>query len=161
MNTQTRTSIVQRLTKLTQNVGEPFQEVHGRTRHIMSEGTAFSLSNDFLDIFEDVTRSLLQDESWGEKFSEKYVDGLLQKVLAKALRDGNPDKIGTYVDEIIKQFESFSQERIVYVPLDGIQMSIEELPIGKVVLKKMTDSNISVLLNEVERTLQSIKNPPE
>lgn len=127
----------------------------------MSEGIAFNLSNEFVDLFEDVARTLLQDENWSEKFSEKYVDGLLQRILAKTLRDGKPDKIELYVDEIIDEFKSYSLEHIVYVPLVGIQMSMEELPVGKIVLKKMTDSNTAVLMSEIEKITLSLKSTPE
>ncbi|MBA4312132.1 MAG: hypothetical protein C0417_05840 [Chlorobiaceae bacterium] len=161
MNPKTKTSIIQHLTKLAENASEPFKETQGHTRHIMSEGVAFSLSNEFLDSFEDVARTLLQDESWSEKFSEKYVDDLLQKVLAKTLRDGNTNKLETYLDEIINEFSNYSQERIVYIPLAGIQMSMDELSIGKVVLKKMKESDLAAITSQIEKVTQSLKNTSE
>ncbi len=161
MNLKTKTSLIQRLIKLAENANEPFKEIQGRTKHIMSEGIAFSLSNEFVDLFEDVARILLQDESWSEKFSEKYVDNLLQKVLAKTLRDGKSDNIEAYIDEIIDDFNSYSQEHIVYVPLAGIQMSMDELLIGKVALRKMTDSNVASLMSDIEKITHSVRQTPE
>lgn len=161
MDAKKKAAIVQQLIRLVDNTSEPFKEVKGRTKHIMSEGIAFSLANEFVDTFEDVARTLLQDEGWSEKFSEKYVEGLLQKILARTLRDGNPNNIEQYFDEIINEFTNYSQECVVYLPLAGIQMSMEELPIGKVILKKMTDSSVSALMSEIEQITQSLQNTPE
>lgn len=161
MNAKKKAAIVQQLIRLVDNTSEPFQEVKGRTKNIMSEGIAFSLANGFVDTFEDVARTLLQDEGWSEKFSEKYVEGLLQKILVRTLRDGNSSNIEQYFDEIINEFTNYSQECVVYLPLVGIQMSMEELPIGKVILKKMTDSRVSALMSEIEQITQSLQYTPE
>jgi len=161
MNQNTKTSIIQRLARIAENATVPTKETLGRTNFMMSEGITFSLSNDFVDLFKDVARSLIQDENWSEKFSEKYVNGLLQRALARTIRDGNSDKIKVYLDEIIEEFNSYSQERVVYVPLDGIKMSMEELPIGKVVLTRMTDLNVKTLMDEIEKITLSVKHTPE
>jgi len=161
MNAKKKAAIVQQLIKLVDNTSEPFKEVKGRTKNMMSEGIAFSLANEFVDTFEDVARTLLQDEGWGEKFSEKYVEGLLQKLLARTLRDGNSSNIEQYFNEIINEFTNYSQECVVYLPLVGIQMSMEELPIGKVILKKMTDSSVGGLMSEIEQITQSLQYTPE
>jgi hypothetical protein len=161
MNQNTKTSIIQRLARIAENATVPTKENLGGTNFMMSEGIAFALSNDFVDLFKDVARSLIEDENWSEKFSEKYVNGLLQRVLARTIRDGNSDKIKVYLDEIIEEFNSYSREHVVYVPLDGIKMSIDELPIGKVILRRMTDLNVKALMDEIEKIIQSVKHTPE
>jgi hypothetical protein len=40
-------------------------------------------------------------------------------------------------------------------------MSMEELPIGKVILKKMTDSSVSALMSEIEQIIQSLQHTSE
>jgi hypothetical protein len=62
MNAKRKAAIVQQLVRLVDNTSEPFKEGRGRTKHIMSEGIAFSLTNEFVDTFDDVARTLLQDE---------------------------------------------------------------------------------------------------
>jgi hypothetical protein len=161
MNQSTKTSIIQRLARIAENATVPTKEPLGRTNFMMSEGVAFSLSKEFIDLFEDIVRILVQDESWSEKFSEKYVNGLLQRVLARTIRDGNPDKIEAHLDNIIEEFNSYSHEHVVYVPLDGITMSMDELLIGKVVLRKMTDLDVNALMADIERIILSVKHTPE
>ena len=161
MNEKTRKTLTDKVTSLAQSAAEPFKETSGPVRHFMNEGIAFELKGDSITLFDEITHIFLKQENWGEKYSEKYVENILQQLLAKVLKNGNSDKLPQYLDDLVNEFNSYSKEHTVYVPVLGIQMTIPALPIGKVILKVIDGPEFDALIARVEEITHSSKNTPE
>lgn len=161
MNQKTKDSIVEKVVHIASNATDPSHHGIRRSRGIVAEGVAFSLVDDFADEFEALSKRLLQEEGWNEKFSEKYVENALEKLIASILKDGDLLKASEYFDQLVATFENYSQEQIVYVPLVGIQVHGDELPIGQIVLRKMTDAHIDDLTKKIESITMTTRHTPE
>ena len=51
---------------------------------------------------------------------------------------------------IIDIFDDFFQDYIVLIPINGIEMEIDKLSIGNIVLKKMTNDLADDIINKIE-----------
>ncbi len=92
--------------------------------------------------YEKLRNRLLEEQKWSEKFTEEYVDKSLKALLARLLKENNPKKTAEYFSSLADEIENYSEEQTVYLPLSNIQMKIDELSIGNIVLINMTDTKI-------------------
>jgi hypothetical protein len=106
-------------------------------------------------------KELLNKEKWGEKFSEKYVDEVLQNSMFLILRSGIEEAIVDFV-EISRTIETYSIEQTIHIPLGGISMyGIEELSLGKVQIKKVTEATLNEILEATQAIIKTSKNSLE
>lgn len=161
MNKKTKDSIVRSIIRIVNNVAEPSRQGVRRTKIIGTEGITFALVDEYVDEYEDISKRLVQKEGWGEKFSEKYVDNAIQKLLANILKDNAIEKTEEYFDQLIADYDNYSQEQTCYVPLAGIQMPMDAFPFGKVILRKMTADFADKLAKKIESITMLTTNTQE
>jgi hypothetical protein len=161
MKQTTRDSIIKQIARLVTDKSPPSQQGTRRSKIIRVGDIAFSLVDDLAVKYDGLCRQLLQQEGWVEKFSEKYIDKTLQELLANIIKDGDINKTSHYFDKLLIGFEEYSKEQIVYVPLVGIQMHVDTLPIGKVVIKKMTEAQVNDLAKKIESIVLLSKHTAE
>ncbi len=142
--------IVKKIIKLAENCSDPFVLGKRRSKIHSSEDIAFGLIDDYADIFDEISRELLQKERWIEKFSEKYIDEQINKIIIKIIRDENSEKALEYFDQLVTEVEQYSKEHIVYVPLFGIELPNDPVKIGNITLKRMNDTEVEGLLEKLE-----------
>lgn len=155
MDAETKDRIAQQIAFIVSNTVDPFKEGIRRSTLISANGTTFALADDTVDLYEELQEQLLQKEGWGEKFSEKYLEGALQQLLANILRSGSAALASEYFSQLVAYVDRYSNEQVVYVPVVGIEMQVQALPIGKVVLRKMTDSLLDELVKKTTAALAS------
>lgn len=127
----------------------------------MRQGIAFELRDNSILSFDEIIHDLIKHENWGEKYSEDYVEKQIQDMLVKLLQDGNPGNAFQYFDALANEYDNYSQEHTVYIPILGIHMTIPQLALGKVVLKIMDDANFEALMQRIEKITHSLVNTPE
>lgn len=161
MNEKAKERLIEDIVNLASNAVDPSAKGDRRTRIISSEGRTFALTDDFVDLCDAVRTRLLKDHGWSEKFSERYLDNLLHKLLADLIEGGNSAGASRALDDLISEFRSYTREHVVYIPLVGIEMSADTLEIGNVVLTKMTEDRLSQLTQDLESAVHSTTSPAD
>jgi hypothetical protein len=89
--------------------------------------------------YNEVIRRLLGHENWSEKFSEEYVSWAVKRIFDDALDNGT-EQIRPRLNELAAEFDEYATERLVTVPIQGLTLGFDELRVGNVVLKAVTDA---------------------
>lgn len=170
MHQREKQSIVKQILNIASNVSEPTpQSINQATRSarlMMSEGISFALIDDIADQYARLCKQVVGH--WSRKYSEDYVTKSMNTLLARVLidiREGNIEKATNYTSEYIDgledEFENYSQEQQVYVPLAGILMRVDRLEIGDVTLMNMSDARVEELIKDNEAAIVQMDVPQE
>jgi Apea-like HEPN len=158
MHPEARKALLSKTTDLINNMTDTFSRDE-KIKFIQRREVAFYLIGTFVDLFQEVVEGLMAVGK--DKFSEEYIDDALRDLLAKAAQEEKSEKLAEYLDNLISEVENYSLEQIVYIPLDGIEMTDETLLVGKVTLTKMTDVRIDELLKKFKTVIWSTSNTEE
>jgi hypothetical protein len=88
--------------------------------------------------YSGVVRRILGHKEWSEKFSEQYIRWAVKRIFDDALDNGNA-RIRPSLDELADQFDAYATEHLVVVPIQGLKLGLNELKVGKVVFKPVTN----------------------
>ncbi len=100
---------------------------------------------------ERLSEAVLKAGGWGHKLSSDYVEKAMLEVLLTLLNPSSNVAGSTLLDSLYVSFDGYDEERTVYVPIDGVEMTdVEEVRFGYVVLKKMTDAQREELAKDFE-----------
>ncbi len=152
MNKKTKDAIVRSIIRIVNNISESSKQGIRRTKIINRAGKTFALVDEFVDEYDGLVKRILQKEGWSEKYSERYLQDVIGELFVNILKEGTVQNTGQYFERIVTDYISFSQEQTCYVPLAGINIAMDALPFGKIILKKMTDA----LTEEVAQKIESI-----
>lgn len=84
--------------------------------------------------------TLLEEGGWGRKLSGDYVEEGIKGILLELSEHPTGNRALPLLEQLADSFDAYNEQRTVYVPLEGIKMTdVEELHLGDVVLKKMTE----------------------
>jgi Apea-like HEPN len=111
-----------------------------------------SVGNRYQAELNNLSDTLLREGGWDYKLSSDYVEQGILDIMLK-LTDQPTDR-GTQplLEALAESFDSYNEERTVYIPLSGVEMTdVDELHFGEVVLKQMTEGQ----KEEVGRSLQT------
>ncbi|MGD0954846.1 MAG: hypothetical protein ABR985_21090 [Methanotrichaceae archaeon] len=100
------------------------------------------------DGVKKVLELLLKEDSWTEKFSERFLEEKLKEIIMKALDEGNTQNVTNYLNDLITELGSYSLEQVVYIPLFGIKMSVPEKRIGNIIIKYMDEAKCIDLIQK-------------
>src|SRR5579875_600131 len=130
------------------------------TRLITAEGISFMLVDVAVSEYEKLLQQLLQQAGWEEKFSAEYLGKAIQRIVANFIKEGQTESAGKLFDQLVDEYEAFSSESIVYVPLAGISLPMDSFPMGNIVFRKMTEAHITGLLDQMKSiTLLTLSEP--
>jgi hypothetical protein len=130
-------------------------------RLITSEGIIFMLVDNAVNKYEKLLQQLLQHEGWQEKFSAEYLDKAIQRIVATLLKESETESAERLFDQLVNEYETFSSEYVVYVPLAGINLHADSFPIGNIQLRKMADAFIDELFDKAKTVTVLTLNSPE
>jgi hypothetical protein len=156
-------AVVEQLTFVAQNLlypqglplaGQKILEVAGET-------TSFTCTDEGWAAEQEVVKQLLGKHHWAEKFSEKYLHGKLTDILHQVVSARSTDLIAEAFGRLVAEYEGFTQERTVIVPLAGLQMEMDELAIGNVLLKNVKGEAAAQLTERCRSILMQTKNTTE
>jgi hypothetical protein len=120
------------------------------TRLIADEGISFMLVDDAINEYKKLLERLLQQERWQEKFSADYLDKAIQRIVASLIKEKQTELAGRLFDQLTNEYEIYSREHVVYVPLAGISLPIDSFPMGKIIFRKMTGAYLIELLEQMK-----------
>ena len=92
--------------------------------------------------YEAVCEMMQNEVVWRDKFSKRYTEEIVNQVLSNLHRDSNTDKASEYLDDVIANLDNYTLEHNVYLPVDGIAMLVDELKLGKLLLKNMSGETL-------------------
>ncbi len=144
-------SISKKLGEIAENAGDVLSRGKRHTRMMAHKDVAFSLADDWLDSFDSLVEELYSRNSWERKFSKRYIRGELQRIIAENRKSGDIREISTLFHELVTEIESFDTEQVVYIPLIGIQLEVDEVVIGPVVLRKISADRIEEMTDRCEK----------
>jgi hypothetical protein len=139
------------------DTGKPFRLI----RLITSEGIMFMLVDDTVNEYEKLLERLLQQEGWQEKFSAEYLGKAIQRIVATLLKEGQTESAERLFDQFVDEFETFTREYVVYVPLAGIKLHSDNFSIANIQLRKITDAFIGELFDKAKTVTMLTLSPPE
>lgn len=129
-------------------------------RLMTAEGISFMLVDVAVNEYEKLLQQLLQQAGWEEKFSAEYLGKAIQRIIANLIKEGQTESAGNLFDQLVDEYEAFSSEYIVYVPLAGINLHSDSFPIGNIQLRKMSDAFIDELFDKA-KTVTMLTISPE
>jgi hypothetical protein len=147
MHPQAKEAVIERLDFVAKNLVNPLDGTKHQT-YRKSAGS-FTMTEDAWGEFNKLLKKLLDGEKWAAKFSETYLSSKLNDILHNALGPDAPSIIARQFEELVGEFVCFAQERVVFIPLAGIKMHLEQLPIGRVVLRNLTGDQAERLTGRV------------
>jgi Apea-like HEPN len=112
-----------------------------------------SIGNKYQAELNNLSDTLLREGGWDYKLSGDYVEQGILDIMLKLTTD-QPIHRGTQplLEELADSFDSYNEQRTVYIPLSGVNMTdVDELHFGEVILKKMTEEQ----KEEVGQSLRS------
>ncbi len=158
MLNEKKKSFVERIVKIAENAQDPLVRGKRRSRFISRDGISYSLTDGCMDLWDNILEDLLIKNDWNTKFSENYVDLKLQEMICKMFKDGDLQKALEYFDQLITEYEQYSKEHILCVPLFGLELNEGSIKLGNVVLKKMDDKCTDELLSRLELAISKTLN---
>ncbi len=95
-------------------------------------------------------------------FTKEWVDKELKDILVRIFEEGEQTNLPVFFDQLVGSIENFAIEQNIYLPLDNIEMSGDDvLELGRVKLKKMTDTRIQDVCRAIENVIMQTANTEE
>jgi hypothetical protein len=125
-------SLVDRLTKVAHNLRyfEHFIASEEKILEVGRKTDCYWLINEDDAVVYKVVKELLTERDWSDKFSEDYLGKKLGTIFREVASTCNADVVARMFHELVTEYENFTQEWTVILPLDGIQMEMDELNIN-------------------------------
>lgn len=161
MDNRDKERIVRTLVDIIVHASPAGAKAERRHRGIGLEHVSFCLLDDCADRYDELVTTTLRKRGWADKYSEKYLEGAFDQIIAGALAEGTVEGVGNSVDQLVAAYEAYSQERVVCVPLTGLRLPIGNVPIGRVVLKEMAGDVLQALESVLERIVAQKPSPED
>lgn len=117
----------------------------------MHDGVAYSLSNDAYISFNDMIGKIIKHKDFSQRFSSKYIDKKVKRILAKLLV-GDAPCLEDEISGLLSELSNFNQERVVYLKVEGITLSacfelgrVRFVPGDECLLSEMKAKAISII----------------
>ncbi len=125
------------------------------------DGSAYVLSGEAYHQYDKVIDLFLGEPTWNLKFSHTHIEKNVHDLLNLLVRDGNTDKVADYVDEFIAEAEAYSKKHVVYLPIDGIQLLVDRVRLGPLVIVNMSGSEFADIQTRATDLLAKRSTSPE
>jgi hypothetical protein len=99
-----------------------------------------SIGNKYQAELNRLSDTLLREGGWDYKFSGDYVEQEILDIMLKLTDQPTHGGTQPLLEELADSFDSYNEQRTVYIPLSGVKMTdVDELHFGEVILKQMTE----------------------
>jgi hypothetical protein len=130
------------------------------------------IASDFEKEKETILKALLKDPVYAAKFSEEYLEKLLQKKMQEMihrLRQHDtprmrPQRVAREIaSAIFDELDNYTTRQTIYLPVSGIILELEEerLEIGNITFLKMTLERIDEVIAHMTSYNIALSNTPE
>ncbi|WP_225073804.1 HEPN domain-containing protein [Desulfuromonas sp. CSMB_57] len=121
----------------------------------MHDEVAYSLPQDKQDEFNDITRLVLKEPQFSERFSDEYISKKVKTVFASYLKDHSID-ICTELVAMFQYLDGFNERNTVYVPVTGLRLSLD-YELGNVKLIRPTGENKGQIKGKIRTIISKSK----
>jgi hypothetical protein len=104
---------------------------------------------------------LLRQQGWGAKYSERYLTDALLPVIGALRTTPDYKQALTAAEKLDRDWQEFTDVQHVYLPVENIEMTLLELPIGRARIKRVTPAARKQFEREIRGALASTKKTPE
>jgi hypothetical protein len=136
------------------SVGQPFRLVNHKD-------CSFSLSGEDADLYNDLIQEILDTKDWQKKFSEKYVTNTVNEIFSQVLSESGQNNLSEHIEELDRHYSEYSAQKVVYLPVRGIWMEIEELKVGNVNFIQSGEYIFEKIISQAEPVIYSTLNTSE
>lgn len=116
-----------------------------------THGMSWEMGDQILTLPEPVAFAFLalagrlaRQHPWVDRFSEEHIRERLVSIL-RTTRRGDREAARQLLGDLIGEVEEYSIERTVYVPVQGLMLSLDELEFGRVAFRKVDNKVLSGL----------------
>lgn len=125
------------------------------------DGRVFHLPEPWAQEVRDHATRLSNQSPWNERFTDKYLRKRLSLVLIQS-HDSGKDAASKLLDNMVEEFDAYSIERRIFVPITGINLVIPDLKIGQVVLRRFGDERFEQFSSQLDGVSQDhLAEPPQ
>ena len=143
------TSMLIEISNEAQKIGRKGEK---RTKIIFSEGVPFALLDKTVGKYESLTKDILGQNDLSYKFSEKYIEGKLNSVIAKIIQSNEKERCARKsLEDLINSLLNYNQEWTVLVPLAGLELELDSIGLGKITIFKMTHQRMEEFLAQFDK----------
>lgn len=155
MDPQKRQAAVDKLTYIATNVIDmtAFPQIPDPKRVLSGKSGPYILAGKSLEEFDALCTMLSKERGWVAKFSKGYIEKGVHELLNQVLQDGNTAGAGTHLDAFVTACNSYSVQHVVHLPVDGIVMQVDALPISPITLLNMADAGFQSFEARVEQVV--------
>jgi len=145
-------NIATRLTELSANTAAPFTREFDSQIRFLSSGpdVGFCLVDDYVDKYDALVDMLLREEGYASRFSRRYMAERVTVLIAQAEHKTGPE-LERAVVAAVSDLDAFEGACTVYVPLTGVELELEELPVGAGVLRRLDKQSNESVSAQLER----------
>jgi hypothetical protein len=91
--------------------------------------------------YEILVRKSIDRLDSSDKFTELTLEKFIDELLFSAVVGRSKEQILNELDSFLKHIESFNNEVLVYVPIEGLRLKFDNLRIGEITFKRMDRSS--------------------
>lgn len=158
MNPDTKHVLLKNIIKLAHNRKEESKDFNEGGKIFYRDGCVIELFGEDVNLHVKTIKIILKESNWSERFSEKYIENQLNKVILKVSKDKHSKNAESYFEELINELTDYSDKLTVYIPLFGIKLVENAVQLGNVSLVKMTDVELSNLIANFEKVVMLTTN---
>jgi hypothetical protein len=125
------------------------------------QSQGYYLTDDGGEKLTKVVDELLYRKGWSDKFSEDYIRKRFSKAFDKVASTCSAEPVVKALGALVTEYEGYTKEWTVILPLIGIQMEMDELLFGKVKLVKMVGETADKFEKRHTHLVMQTKHTPE
>lgn len=101
-----------------------------------------------------LSRILELNAAWRELFPNQMITGHVGRIVAEVRKSPSFRRASELLKATIQEFDSTRIEVDICIPLGGIEMGEDELTLGRVILRKMTEARFDEIYQRMRASLQ-------
>ena len=121
---------------------------------VVEDGILFLAGESYV-AFDKLCDMLQSEKGWREKFSREYLEEeVIFPLLNSALISSDRMQLYHDLDAIVSECDSYAEEHTAYIPIDGINMGVDQLTLGKITLRNMKGTQFITFAQQVESEIE-------
>ena len=102
----------------------------------------FGLLEQDLKNYEILVRKTINKIDSYDKFTESSLEDFIDELLVSAVIGRTKEEILNELNSILSRIENYNSEVLVYIPIEGLKLQFDNLKIGEITFKKISQNSI-------------------
>lgn len=162
MENEKKEEIIKGIIHICEDAVPVIKDNYDDCRYVNINGVSFWVE-DYKKYYNPILGQIFREMKLKKGFSSVYVEEFIDILVSDIIRNGIENVKKNVFIINIDIFENKFQDCVVYIPLDGIKMEVNELKLGKITLKIMDNVLVSEIADNLEKLLRNnpFYNPPD